>query len=186
MDLREQAALLTRRTAEERDTPAVMGLAAAGAVRVMISTGAFDLAQAELESVTVPTSSPESMQLDGMLALYGAELAAAADRPGDVGPALEHADELAQHTGEGNAYWLGFGPTNTGFCRASVALDLKDYDQAVAAAESVNPEQHSNRSRRAAYCGVLRAGAGAAATPTRRCRSGVPESGADSAPPRPA
>lgn len=151
VDLREQAALLARRAAEERDTPAVMGLAAAGAVRVMMSTGAFGLAQVELDSVTVPTSSPELMQLDGMLALYRAELAAADDRPGDVDPALEHADELAERTGESNAYWLGFGPTNTGFCRTSVALDLKDYDQAVAAAEGVNPEQHSNRSRRAAY-----------------------------------
>lgn len=51
----------------------------------------------------------------------------------------------------GNAYWLGFGPTNTGFCRASVALDLKDYDMAVAAAEGVNPQLHSNRARQAAY-----------------------------------
>ena len=151
VDLREQAAVLARRAAEERDTPAVMGLATAGAVRVMISTGAFDLAQAELDSVTVPTSTPESMQLGGMLALYRAELAAADSRPGDIDPALEHADELAERTGEGNAYWLGFGPTNTGFCRTSVALDMKDYDQAVAAAEGVNPEQHSNRSRRAAY-----------------------------------
>ncbi|MGH4024169.1 MAG: helix-turn-helix domain-containing protein [Pseudonocardiaceae bacterium] len=151
VDLREQAALLARRAAEERDAPAVMGLAAAGAVRVMMSTGAFGLAQVELDSVTVPTSSPELMQLSGMLALYRAELAAADDRPGDVDPALEHADELAERTGESNAYWLGFGPANTGFCRTSVALDLKDYDQAVAAAEGVNPEQHSNRSRRAAY-----------------------------------
>lgn len=151
VDLREQAALLARRAAEERDTSTTRGLAAAGAVRVMLSTGAFDLAQAELDSVTVPTNIPETMQLAGMLALYRAEVAAADSRPGDVGPALEHADELAERTGEGNAYWLGFGPTNTGFCRASVALDLRDYDQAVAAAERVNPRLHSNRSRQAAY-----------------------------------
>lgn len=44
------------RSAEERDTPTTLGLAAAGAVRVMLSTGAFDLAQAELDSVTVPTT----------------------------------------------------------------------------------------------------------------------------------
>lgn len=59
MDLREQAALLARRSAEERDTPTTLGLAAAGAVRVMLSTGAFDLAQAELDSVTVPTTPPK-------------------------------------------------------------------------------------------------------------------------------
>ena len=151
VDLREQAAFLARRVAEDRDTPAVMGLAAAGTARVMLSSGAFDLAQAELDAVTVPTTSLESTQLAGMLALYRAEIAAADSRPGDIDSALELADELAERTGEGNAYWLGFGPSNTRFCRVSVALDLKDYDLAVAAAEGVNPEQHSNRSRRAAY-----------------------------------
>ncbi len=151
VSLREQASVLACQAAEERDTPTSRGLAAAGAVRVMLSKGAFDLAQAELDSVTVPTTTPETMQLAGMLALYQAEIAAADSRPGDVDPALDHADELAQRTGEGNAYWLGFGPTNTGFCRASVALDLKDYDRAVAAAENVNPQLHSNRSRQAAY-----------------------------------
>jgi hypothetical protein len=151
MDLREQASVLACRAAEERGTPTARGLAAAGAVRVMLSTGAFDLAQAELDSVTMPITTPETMQLAGMLALYRAEVAAADSRPGDVDPVLEYADELAERTGEGNAYWLGFGPSNTGFCRTSLALDLKDYDRAVSAAEAVNPELHSNRSRRAAY-----------------------------------
>ncbi|MGH3936070.1 MAG: helix-turn-helix domain-containing protein [Pseudonocardiaceae bacterium] len=151
VDLREQAAALARGAAEERDTPTTRGLAAAGAVRVMLSTGAFGLAQAELDSVTVPTTTPQTMQLAGMLALYRAEIAAADKRPGDVGPALDYAAELAARTGEGNAYWLGFGPSNTGFCRTSVALDLKDYDMAISAAEGVDPRQHSNRSRRAAY-----------------------------------
>lgn len=117
----------------------------------MLSSGAFELAQTELDSVTVPLTSPEAMQLDGMLALYRAEVAAADGRPGDVDAPLDHAGDLAQRTGEGNAYWLGFGPTNTAFCRTSVALDLKDYDMAVAAAESVDPRMHANRSREAAY-----------------------------------
>lgn len=151
VDLREQASLLARRAAEERDTPTARGLAAAGAVRVMLSTGAFDLAQAELDAVTVPTNTPETTQIAGMLALYRAEVAAADSRPSDVDPALDHADELAERTGEGNAYWLGFGPSNAGFCRTSVALDLRDYDRAVAAADSVDPRPHSNRSRQAAY-----------------------------------
>ena len=151
VDLREQASLLARQAAEERDTPTARGLAAAGAARVMLSTGAFDLAQTELDSVTVSTSTPETMQLAGMLALYRAEVAAADSRPGEVDPAVEHADELAERTGEGNVYWLGFGPTNTGFCRVAVALDLKDYDLAVAAAEGVNPQLHCNQSRQAAY-----------------------------------
>jgi hypothetical protein len=35
----------------------------------MISGGEFALAQAELDAVTVPTNTPESMQLTGTLAL---------------------------------------------------------------------------------------------------------------------
>jgi hypothetical protein len=98
------------------------------------------------------TKQPSKLTMPaGMLALYRAEVAAADSRPGDVGPALEYAAELAERTGEGNAYWLGFGPSNTGFCRVSVALDLKDYDMAVSAAQGVDPRQHSNPSRRAAY-----------------------------------
>jgi hypothetical protein len=58
-DLREQASVLACRAAEERDTPTARGLTAAGAVRVMLSTEAFDLAQAEFDSVTVPTNTPE-------------------------------------------------------------------------------------------------------------------------------
>jgi hypothetical protein len=36
-------------------------------------------------------------------------------------------------------------------CCSTLALDLKDYDRAVSAAEGVNPELLSNRSRQAAY-----------------------------------
>ncbi|MGH3813582.1 MAG: hypothetical protein ACRDUV_14205 [Pseudonocardiaceae bacterium] len=44
--------------------------AAVEAVRhALMAAGEFELAQAELDSVTVPTNSPESMQLAGMLAL---------------------------------------------------------------------------------------------------------------------
>ncbi|MGH3845308.1 MAG: helix-turn-helix domain-containing protein [Pseudonocardiaceae bacterium] len=152
-----------------RDVAELLGL---GAVRAMLSTGAFGLAQAELDSVTVPTTTPETMQLDGMLALYRAEVAAADSRPGDVKPALAHADEMAERTGEGNAYWLGFGPTNTGFCRSSVALDLKDYDMAVTAAESVDPRLHSNRSRQAAYWVYYGPGVSSTARAAQRCGAG--------------
>lgn len=151
VDLREQAAILARQAAEQRDTPVALGLAAAGAVRVMLTSGAFALAQAELDSVTVPTTTPESTQLAGMLALYQSEVAAADFRPADVDTALEHAVELAERTGEGNAYWIGFGPTNTGICRVSLALEVGDHERAVSIAESLNPEAHANPSREAAY-----------------------------------
>jgi hypothetical protein len=56
-----------------------------GGLHITLSAGEFDLAQAELDSVTVPTDTPESMQLAGMLALSASLVAAAGSRPGDIG-----------------------------------------------------------------------------------------------------
>jgi transcriptional regulator with XRE-family HTH domain len=151
VDLREQAALLARNAAEERGTPTVLGLAAGGAVRVMISTGAFDLAQYELDSVTVPTTSSESTQLAGMLALFRSLVAASAKRPGDVDAPLEYAADLAQRTGQGNAYWMGFGPTNVGLWRMAAALEISDYERAATIAEGLNPQEHPSHERQATY-----------------------------------
>ncbi|MGH3683500.1 MAG: helix-turn-helix domain-containing protein [Pseudonocardiaceae bacterium] len=117
VDLRSLAALVARQAAEHRDEPTMMGLAVFGDGLAMLAAGDFDLARAELDSVAVPTNSPESMQLAGMLALCRSLVAAADKRPADVNAALDYADELAQRTGEGNAYWLGFGPTNVALWR---------------------------------------------------------------------
>lgn len=86
-----------------------------------------------------------------MLTLSKSLVAAADKRPGDMQAALEHAAELAQHTGEGNAYWMGFGPVNVGLWRMAGALEVGDHERAVAIAEGLRPEVHPNRPRRAAY-----------------------------------
>jgi hypothetical protein len=86
-----------------------------------------------------------------MLALSESLVAAADKRPGDMQAALEHAAELAQHTGEGNAYWMGFGPTNVGLWRMAGALEIGGHERAVAIAEGLRPEVRPNRPRQAAY-----------------------------------
>jgi hypothetical protein len=86
-----------------------------------------------------------------MLALSESLVAAADKRPGDLQAALEHAAELAQHTGEGNAYWMGFGPVNVGLWRMAGALEIGDHERAVAIAEGLRPEVHPNRTRQATY-----------------------------------
>ncbi|MBV9013226.1 MAG: helix-turn-helix domain-containing protein [Pseudonocardiales bacterium] len=128
-----------------------LGLAVWGDGLVLLADGEFELARAELEAVTVPTNTPESMQLAGMLALCRSLVAAADQRPADAEAALDHASELAEHTGEGNAYWLGFGPTNVGLWRMAAVLEASDYERAVTIAERLNPRVHPNRSRQAAY-----------------------------------
>ncbi|MDQ3762127.1 MAG: hypothetical protein M3460_10665 [Actinomycetota bacterium] len=79
-----------------------------GGVHLLVTAGAFDLAQAELDSVTVPMTSTQSMQVADMLTLCRSLVAAADNRSGDVEEPLNRAAELATHTGEGNAYWMGF------------------------------------------------------------------------------
>jgi hypothetical protein len=59
------------------------------------------------DSVSVPMIAPESMRIAGMGVLCRLLLAAVDSRPEAVAP-FEQAVELAERTGEGNAYGMGF------------------------------------------------------------------------------
>lgn len=151
LDLRAQAVDVAHHVAQHRDTPVALGLATWGDLHVTLAAGEFDLAQAELDSVTMPTNTPESMQLAGMLALCRSLVAAVDKRPGDIDAPLEYASELAERTGEGNANRMGFGPTNVGFWRMNVALEAQDYERAVAIAQKLHPEDHPFRGLQAMF-----------------------------------
>ena len=150
-DLRWQAATLARQAAHEHGAPDVLGLAAFGAANGLLAAGEFDMAEAELASVVVPTTTGAAEQLDGMLALSRSLVAAADKRLGDVDAPLDYAAELAQRTGEGAAYGLEFGPTNVGVWRMSVSLEARDFAHAVSVAEGLRPELLPSATRRAAY-----------------------------------
>jgi hypothetical protein len=151
LDLRREAATLAQRVAEERDDPTALGVAAWGAVIEILAAGAFDLARDELDSVTVPTDTSEGLQLNGMLALSASLVSAADQRPVDAVAALEHAAELAQRTGQGNAFLMGFGPVNVGLWHMAGALESNDPDIAIQVAERLNPKEHPSRERQATY-----------------------------------
>jgi hypothetical protein len=151
IELRELAAELAFRAAEQRGTPEARGLAVYGGLYVMVTAGAVDLARAELDSVSVPTRTPEGMQLEGTLALCRSFLAAVDSRPSDVEAPLEYAAELAARSGEINAYGLGFGPQEVGQWRVRALLETGDHESAVRFAEGLRPETHLLRTRQAAY-----------------------------------
>jgi transcriptional regulator with XRE-family HTH domain len=153
LDLRSEASLLALRAAQERDTPTALGLATYGGVYVMVTAGQFELAQTELDAVTVPTNTLESIQLAGTLALCRSVVASADSRPGDnIDAPLELAAELADRVGEGNnAYSLGFGPTNVGIWRMASAREAGDHEQVVSTAETLRPDLYADRSRQADY-----------------------------------
>ncbi|MGH3769028.1 MAG: helix-turn-helix domain-containing protein [Pseudonocardiaceae bacterium] len=138
-DLRWQAATLAHDAAREREDPIALGTALWGGLYVMIGAGAFDLALAGLDSVTVPTTTPESMQVAGTLALCRSLLAAVDSRPGDVEAPFREARELAERTGEGNAFGMSFGPTNVGLWQMYGQLDVNDYEHAVHVGEGLHP-----------------------------------------------
>lgn len=151
VDLRSQALMLARHAAGDHDTAVPAGLVAAASARVGLAAGAFDLAQAALDAVTVPTNSSETMQLAGFLGLRRSVVAAADGRLGDVDASLAYATDLAKRTGEGNAYGLGFGPIKVGLYRMAGLLEIGDNERAVGVAESLTPEAHVNLSGQAAY-----------------------------------
>jgi len=152
-DLRGHAAMLGRHAAREHGGPDMLGVAAFGSANGLLAAGEFDLAQAELDAVTVPTTTGQAEQLVGMLALSRSLVAAADKRPGDADAPLEHAAELAARSGEGNAYGLGFGPTNVGVWRMGVALERGDHAQAATVAEGLRPELLPSVARQATYWG---------------------------------
>ncbi|MGH3999248.1 MAG: XRE family transcriptional regulator, partial [Pseudonocardiaceae bacterium] len=138
-DLCWQTATLARQFAREHGGSEIIGLATFGAANGLLASGEFDMAQAELDSVTVPTTTGTAEQLDGMLALSRSMVAAADKRLSDVDAPLEYAADLATRTGDGNAYWLGFGPTNVGVWRMGVALETRDFAKAATIAEGLQP-----------------------------------------------
>ncbi|MGH3814313.1 MAG: helix-turn-helix domain-containing protein, partial [Pseudonocardiaceae bacterium] len=152
LDLRSEASLLALRAAQDRDTPTALGLATWGGVYVMVTKGEFDLAQAELDAVTVPTNTPESIQLAGTLALCRSYVASADSRPGDMDAPLGLAAELAERIGGGsNAYSLGFGLHAVGQWHMAAAREAGDHERVVSIAEALRPDVHFDRSREADY-----------------------------------
>lgn len=118
----------------------------------LFAASAFDLARGELDTAaTVPTNQ-ETAPVLGMLALTRALVAAAENRPGDVDAPLDTADELAEYTGEApGPHSFGFGPTNVGLWRMSLALEVGEPDRAVSVAQGIEPERHPFATRQAAY-----------------------------------
>ncbi len=138
VQLREQAATLGRRAAERCDTSTAISLSLTTDVDVALAAGAFDLARAELNAVSVPTTSPELTQLAGLAALQRSFAAAADGRSAEADAALAHADELAERTGEGTDRLGSFGPTLVGVWRMAAAREAGDPERAVVIAEGLH------------------------------------------------
>jgi len=151
LDLAWQATTLAKQAAEQLDEPLYTAVSAFGTVFGLLGAGGFDMAARTLSSTDPGTDSDAAMQVSGMLALTSSLVSAAQRDPAERYTALEHAADLAEHTGEGNAMWFGFGPSNVGVWRMSVALEAGEHAEAARIATTVNPEALPSPTRQSAY-----------------------------------
>lgn len=151
MDLGWQAVTLAQQAAARVDDPLSHAVTAFGTAFGLMGAGAFDLASQALSVPALGTETKEAMEATGMLALTSSLVAAASGNEARREAALEHAADLAAHTGEGNALWFGFGPSNVGVWRMSVALEAGDHAEAARIAGTVTPEALPSPTRRSAY-----------------------------------
>ncbi|MBK0866086.1 helix-turn-helix transcriptional regulator [Saccharopolyspora sp. HNM0986] len=151
LDLSWQASMLARSAAERLEEPAYHAVSAFGTAFGLLGAGGADLASRTLAAADPGTATSAAMQLTGMVALTSSLVTAArGDHAGRLS-ALEHAADLASRTGEGNAMWFGFGPSNVGVWRMSVALEADEPAEAARIAEYVDPEALPSPTRKAAY-----------------------------------
>ena len=154
-DLRRQAVGLARNAAREHGEVATLAVAGYGTVYALIGSGMLDLAQAKLDSLTLPAITPSTAGVVGELMMAHSLVAAFDRRPGDVAAPMETAAELAERFGEAagthDEFGFAFGPTDLGLYRMDLALEANEPDRALSIARNVHPEQHPWATRQAAY-----------------------------------
>jgi hypothetical protein len=151
LDLGTQACTLAHQAAERLDEPIPTAVSAFGTAFSLLGAGGFDTAARTLSAAQPGTHSNEALQTTGMLTLTYSLVMAAQRNHAEQAAALEHADQLATHTGEGNALYFGFGPSNVGVWRMSVALEAGDYAEAATIGETVDPAALPSPTRLSAY-----------------------------------
>jgi hypothetical protein len=121
-DLRRRVVFLARRLAQEHDEATTLGVAGFAVAEALLASGAFELAKAELDSLTLPPTTAAS--LVSTLTAVHSRAAALNGRPDEAAAAMDAAADMASRFGElGETDPLGFefGPTFVGCHR--VRLD---------------------------------------------------------------
>jgi transcriptional regulator with XRE-family HTH domain len=155
VDLRWQAAELAQGLAERLGDEISLAVAAYGSANALLASGAFVLADAELDSLTMPPTTVDTAGMIGMVTMTRSLIAAADQRTGDVAAPMQAAKELARQFGEPgddhDRLGFGFGPTNVGLWEMALALEAGEPDRAVSVAQTVQPERHPFKTRQSQY-----------------------------------
>jgi transcriptional regulator with XRE-family HTH domain len=153
-DLLRRAVFLARRLAQEHDEPTTVGVAAFGVTDLLVWDGAFELATAELDSVTLPATTADTVGLVAALTTTRAMLAVVADRPADAGAAMDDTADLGRRwgeLGEADPLGFGFGPTSVGFRQVRLALEAGEPDRAARIGDGLQPKQNPFPASRVFY-----------------------------------
>lgn len=95
--------------------------------------------------------STEAMQTYGMLQLSAGLTAAICEDRDDAQARLAEASEVAAVTGEGNFAAMFFGPTNVGFWRTMIAVELGEGGRVKELSRDIRPELVKSETRQASY-----------------------------------
>jgi transcriptional regulator with XRE-family HTH domain len=94
---------------------------------------------------------PNVLQVCGMLHLTAALASAVACQTENVTAHLDEATRIAARTGEGAFAHMSFGPTNVGFWRVAIAVELGEGGKAPELARDLHPELVDSASRQGAF-----------------------------------
>lgn len=137
-----------------QQTGRVVDLAAATYVRAQTMLATPGAVPASLKytvdtiNALTPASNPDR-ELLGMLHLHaGLTASALGENPVDH---LRAVDELAEQTGDGNAYEMSFSAANTAVWRMSMALEQRQGDAAIRTAEQLDPRSIDSPDRQSRY-----------------------------------
>lgn len=122
---------------------------AAGAGQDNVHLMARRIAERAIAALSPQANNPVRMQVMGMLHLAAARADIAAGGDGET--LLSEAEQLAERTGEGDAFRLHFGPTNVAIWRVHIIQERREGGRAVAVAQGVRLEAIPSLSRRSMF-----------------------------------
>lgn len=149
------AADRAQQAAEALGDSVMLGLAAYCRAHAAIGCGLYEralrLADTAAEVLERHADAPDALPVRGQLLMTGALAATALGDSAGAGARAEEAQQIAAHTGETDALWLSFGPTNLAFWQIGIEADGGDPGRAVEIARVTNPRIIESASKQAAY-----------------------------------
>jgi len=149
------AADRAQQAAEALGDPVMLGLAAYCRAHAAIGCGLYEralrLADTAAATLEQHAAVPDALPVRGQLLMTGALAMTALGDPAGAAARAEEAQRIAEHTGETDALWLSFGPTNLAFWQIGIEADGGDPGHAVEIARATNPLVIASASKQAAY-----------------------------------